>query len=105
MSGVARVLLMAGATWGGSLVLSLLLLGITAAATQKLTSGKMQPVVAILVGMIVLIFVAGIVFVHSNAKRILAGDGSPWFYTVLYSAGAMITILITGFITLVVLNR
>ena len=65
----------------------------------------MQPVVVVLFVLMIAVFVTGVVFVHSAGKRILAGEGSPWPYTIVYSAGVAVTALVFGFITLVALNR
>jgi hypothetical protein len=102
---ITRMFFLAAATWGVSSLISLVLIGVTAGVTQKWAAGRMQPVVAVLLGIIVIIFVAGILFFHSSEKRILQGAGSPWLYTVLYAAAAVLSMLILAVISLVALNR
>lgn len=105
MNPVVRVLLVGAGTWVGSLIVSFVMIVLTAAATEKLGAGRMSSVLLVLLAAIGVLFLGGIMFVHWMGKRILAGQGSPWIYTFIYSAGALITLVVIGLITLVLFNR
>ena len=99
-----RLLLIAAGTWFASLFVTAVFILITAAITQKWQAGSVQIVVVALLVVTLSIFIAGTLFVHKSGQQILAG-GSPGLFTLLYSGGAMITVLFIGFITLVAMNR
>jgi len=96
------ILLRSAGVWLATVILSFVILLITAKLTEKLGSAKMQIVAGILIVVIMILFAASIWIVHSMGKQMPAHG---WMFTLVYGIGSLLTVLMIGFVTLVALNR